>query len=555
MTQLLSTNKVDFFLVGAQKCATTWIHRCLREHPDIYLSKEDEIHYFDIHHHLGIDWYHQFFVDRKDEIFVGDTTSSYIRDFFTPERIHAYNPDSKIIFSLRNPTDRAFSHYWHEKKKGKIAFDFEELFENYDLFESWIRVGFYWYHLKRFEQFFDRNQMLVLIQEEILHDRQGTLKRIFEFIGADTGFVGKHTDILANVAPRTDTSNGANEYGQGMRPETRERLDHIFRPEILKLEQWMGRRLNAWDTTWHAQDGPKKQIKNIASSSLSDRHCGYLHRVLPTKHQFGIDKANTITVKEFDDLLRKLSTRYEMVKLSDLVKQIENDQPISDQTYALSFDDGYVDTVDHILPILEEYQVPATIFITVGFINGSIIPYEVILSRFVEHANSSLLSTIARQELSATEDICREDLYDLLRKKIKSAPYEDRMAFLHKIGAQPLITSWQHEDYFLNYDQLKTIAKHPLIDIGAHTFSHPLLTAINFDFLIKELRDSKTALQNCLDREISLLAYPYGSYNDQVLNAALATGYHAAFTTASHAKAHEKASLKLKIPRMDLCLQ
>lgn len=181
----------NFFLVGSQKSATTWIYRCLVEHPQIYLPANDEIHFFDIHYFRGVTWYQKFYNGYKGEKIAGDTTSSYIRDPQVPKRIANYNSDAKLIFSLRNPIDRAFSHYWHEKRKGKIAFDFSEIFENYDLFQNFIVPGFYHYHLENFYAHFPQNQILLMIYEDLEKDPRQFLQKILTFLNVNTDFLPK----------------------------------------------------------------------------------------------------------------------------------------------------------------------------------------------------------------------------------------------------------------------------------------------------------------------------------------------------------------------------
>jgi hypothetical protein len=268
---------VDFFLVGCQKSATTWLHRCFREHPDIFVPEEDELHYFDIHYDRGDDWYQHYYHESLGEKRLGDTTSSYIRSPYVPRRIADYNPDAQIIVSLRNPVERAFSHYWHERKKKKIAFEFEEIFSNYDLFESWIATGFYDEHLKRYYDHFDENQVLVLIFEDLREDSSSFIREVFSFLGVDPEFQPSVLDQTVNSAwyrlfgadrfkekainvltePINVLSNSAaarmrdyfrpeSEYERGMDAETRSRLQSIYRPHVSALEDQLGRSLKNW---------------------------------------------------------------------------------------------------------------------------------------------------------------------------------------------------------------------------------------------------------------------------------------------------------------------
>jgi hypothetical protein len=190
------------------------------------------------------------------------------------------NPDAKIICSLRNPVDRAFSHYWHEKKKGKIAFDFEEVLENYDLFSSWIEPAFYARHLQRYLEHFDREQLLCLPFRLLKEDDEAFLQRILEFIEVDSSFrptwLGKKVneaggrrtvanavwlrirlrlrrigqDRLVKTIEESPVIGSLvrdrDEYERGMKKEVREELLEICEPEIQRTEELLDISLSHW---------------------------------------------------------------------------------------------------------------------------------------------------------------------------------------------------------------------------------------------------------------------------------------------------------------------
>ena len=113
---------VDIFHIGPQKTGTTWIYRCSREHPEIAVPPKDSIHYFDMFYPRGRGWYAEFFADAKPGQKLIDPTPSYIRSPLAAARIYEENPEAKIVLCLRHPIERAFSHYWHEKKRGRFNF-------------------------------------------------------------------------------------------------------------------------------------------------------------------------------------------------------------------------------------------------------------------------------------------------------------------------------------------------------------------------------------------------------------------------------------------------
>jgi len=115
----------DFVVIGPQKCATTWMYRGLQEHPEISMPKTDAVNYFSMYYHQGDNWYEQSFDPSQNTPIVGEVSRSYVRDDAVPHRLRKHLPTAKLILSVRNPADRAYSHYWHEKSKGKLSFEFE----------------------------------------------------------------------------------------------------------------------------------------------------------------------------------------------------------------------------------------------------------------------------------------------------------------------------------------------------------------------------------------------------------------------------------------------
>lgn len=197
--------KVNLFHVGPQKSGTTWLYQALKEHYEVTTSETDAIHFFDMNFHRGIDWYHKFFNDASKTC-VFDPTYTYIRDRSAPKKIFDYNSKAKIMFTARNPLERAFSHFWHEKKKDRFNFSFSEVFNNYDLFANWIEPGFYAMHYNKYLEFFPKEQIKILFLEDLNEDPKTFFEAICEFCEIDSSFspsiLEKKINSAASFKPR-----------------------------------------------------------------------------------------------------------------------------------------------------------------------------------------------------------------------------------------------------------------------------------------------------------------------------------------------------------------
>lgn len=192
--------KAHLFHIGPQKSGTTWVFNCLKQHPEILTSEKDSIHYFDINYHRGRGWYYKHFLGDGFKRKIFDPTYTYLRSPLAPKRIRAENPNALISLTMRHPVSRAFSHYWHEKKKKRHNFRFEEVIYNYDLFSSWVEPGFYAAHLERYLECFPYSQILPQLYDDLSSCPENFLKDLFQFYGIRTDFKPSVVNQRLNVA-------------------------------------------------------------------------------------------------------------------------------------------------------------------------------------------------------------------------------------------------------------------------------------------------------------------------------------------------------------------
>lgn len=174
--------KLDFIGIGVQRSATTWLFECLREHPDIRgpvgeINKE--LDFFNHNYAIGYAWYHQWFEFGPWK--TGEYSVLYFHDKCVPERIYRYNPNAKLLLSLRNPIDRAFSQHKHEVQRNRLP---KELYNFWDALEqnpSYIEQGRYATHLERYLEFFDRNQIFIMLFDDIYSRPSDVLRDLFSF--------------------------------------------------------------------------------------------------------------------------------------------------------------------------------------------------------------------------------------------------------------------------------------------------------------------------------------------------------------------------------------
>ena len=246
----------DFIVIGGQKCGTTSLYEYLRQHPGISSNITDkEVHFFDEKFHRGINWYRSNFPIKQQGQLYFEASPYYIFHPLAPERVHQVLPNIKLIAILRNPTERAFSHYQHQVRTGREDLDFEQALQQeaqrlqgedekiiksgrYKSFNhrkySYIARGHYLLQLQRWLHFFDREQLMILTMEAFLQEPQRWLDAIFKFLGVEP------------IKISTKEKHNLGGYTSKMSPELKIRLDEIFAEGNDQLAEWLGRELK-WE--------------------------------------------------------------------------------------------------------------------------------------------------------------------------------------------------------------------------------------------------------------------------------------------------------------------
>jgi hypothetical protein len=237
----------NFLILGAQKAGTTALYAYLRWHPQVTGPSFKEVSFFDRHYARGERWYRAHFPARRRPA-IGEASPSYLLHPLAPERVAALLPDARLIVLLRNPIDRAFSHYQHEVALGREPLSFEDAVAAEDerlrgevermladpayFSHAWwnytyVARGRYAEQIERWYAAFPRERLLVLFTEELAGEPGATYRRVLEFLG-----IGAHE---LRLYPRIFER----EY-EPMRPETRAQLERTFADANRRLEALLG---------------------------------------------------------------------------------------------------------------------------------------------------------------------------------------------------------------------------------------------------------------------------------------------------------------------------
>lgn len=251
----------DFIVFGAMRCGTSSLYHTLTEHPQVVAAFRKEVRFFDWHFDRGLDWYRAYFPlrstlarhqRRAGRALTGEASPEYIFHPMAAERIARTLPEVRLVALLRDPVERAWSHYKHSVRLGVEPLTFEEALAREDerlagelermrqpgyrgrAFQdySYVTQGRYDEHLGSWFEHLAPEQIMIVRAEDLFAEPAGTMARIVGFLG-----LGPWTPryLAMNLGRR-------GELAPGLRAQLRERLA----PSVRRLSALLGR-----DMGWH----------------------------------------------------------------------------------------------------------------------------------------------------------------------------------------------------------------------------------------------------------------------------------------------------------------
>jgi hypothetical protein len=179
----------SFVIIGAVRAGSTGLHRYLDDHPQVAMAPK-ELHFFDKRYGLGVEWYRQQMADCAGAVAVGESTPRYMYDREAMARMADVLPDARLVAILRDPVDRAYSHYWMMRARGKERRDFGAALRAEEdtgpvAVPGYLSGGRYAAHLEEVSRLYARERLHVLLFEDLRRDPVATYSQVCRFLGVD----------------------------------------------------------------------------------------------------------------------------------------------------------------------------------------------------------------------------------------------------------------------------------------------------------------------------------------------------------------------------------
>ena len=250
----------DFLIIGFVKCGTTSLYEYLMLHPNVYPPKGKEIDYFDRLYNNGPNWYKNSFPLKikkyflknifNKEFLTGEATPRYIEHPHTLQRIKSFIPNAKFIVLLRNPIDRAFSHYKMNLRNEYEYLSFEDAIKNeqqrikgrhekmsknenyyswdYDIY-GYLEHGIYVNKLKTWMEVFPKEQFLIIQSEDFMENPSEVYKKSLKFLKLPSWNLNEYKQFKKSTQKEIQID-----------PSFRKQLKDYFKPYNDQLYQFLG---------------------------------------------------------------------------------------------------------------------------------------------------------------------------------------------------------------------------------------------------------------------------------------------------------------------------
>ena len=253
----------NYLIIGAAKSGTSSLYEYLIQHPNVQPASGKEIYFFDMNYNKGINWYrtffplsHQFPKNTLKNSIVGEATPRYMDHPHAPSRIKKYLPNCKFIILLRNPIDRAYSHWNMMVSHNREELSFEDaidkekkrtngLFEKMEKDSSFYSKEYYWYSylerglyskkIKKWFEIFPKNQFLILKSEDLFSKPSEIFHQTQDFL-----------NIPEITLDEFKTARKGAYKNKSIDSNTRKYLSDFFKPYNEELYSLIGKNF-AWE--------------------------------------------------------------------------------------------------------------------------------------------------------------------------------------------------------------------------------------------------------------------------------------------------------------------
>lgn len=241
------TSRPNTLVIGSGKAGSTSLHNYLASHPEIFGSTQKELMYFTSNYDKGVGWYHEQFPETPGTRIWFESTPQYtFRDEF-PEvapRVHAYDPDMRLIYIVREPISRIVSHFNHwSRVYPKRYIDIEDALTRPEQRKFFVERTRYFYQMSAYLDLFKPTQLQVVFMEDLRSNFVPVLNRVFNFLGV----AECAESIPVKIHNKRQNVEGVRVWSAAdISASRKEEICKYLAPDVQKLFAHCGKPRNFW---------------------------------------------------------------------------------------------------------------------------------------------------------------------------------------------------------------------------------------------------------------------------------------------------------------------
>ena len=217
-----------------------------------------------------------------------------------------------------------------------------------------------------------------------------------------------------------------------------------------------------------------------------------------------------------------------------------------------TFDDGYSDIINNVLPIIKEYEIPITVYCTTNYLNYSRLKWDYLTEFIITEAVNfdkifNFLNIVPERP---SYEIKQSEAYQMVKDKLKilntQSEFHKIESFISNFGQKYEL---KIQNILLNKNQLKKLALESMVTVGSHSMNHFVMTRLSDHELEIELTHSKHILEKIIEKNVNHFSFPYGAYETRELAAAKAAGYLTGVSTNGRNVHRFRVECEYSLPR------
>lgn len=238
------------------------------------------------------------------------------------------------------------------------------------------------------------------------------------------------------------------------------------------------------------------------------------HRVCPQIDSWTLEP---LSPREFERQIEYFCRSYELLALNQLVAYICQRKTLPEKAVVITFDDGYRDNYLYAYPILKKYRVPATMFLTTGYIGKGRLFWWDEIGYIINNTTAAQLDLDELGSYSLhPPNRCRAGF--IISQKLKNLPDGRKNVLIERLTSicQVSIPPGLGCDFVLSWDEVREMSSNG-ITFGAHTVNHPILTNVPLQRAKWEIVQSKKDIEEKLGKEVTAFSYPNGDFSAEIV--------------------------------------